>query len=376
MKLLETIYDILLLEYSNRLINDLTIKFKNENPNLDDKTILMFINGFKKIKDNPKIKQKDITRYSWEELENVVISNQSDRIKAGKINDGEPAGDSNLIYNQNGLRIYQAKSKEDCIKYGNGYSFCISSRGNDNLYSSYRIRKSGAPYFIFDDTKTSEQDEDGGFIDPTHLLVLFIYYREDPDTGAPFYFYTISDANNDGDDDYKDDPWNDAFDKIVKLYPRLKGLKDLFKWSPPNKKEEDEYKLEKKYNDKIEYINDRFSIHYPDDFNKFPDDLQMVTIKGAVYNVDRILNNDGTYDFYFFESLTGSEPDGLFETHLAVKKGELEKIYEDLKKSWMVEDIRVTKKNVSDYPYYIEYLKQFVNLVKEYKKELYLLKNS
>jgi hypothetical protein len=175
MKFTDLIYEMVLKEYNEKFLNQITKKFQEEIPDLETDIIRVYINRFVQIKDSPNVKEKDITKYTWRQLESVVDSNQPKRIKTGKMNDGEPSGDSNLIYNENGLRIYLGKTKNACIKYGNGYSFCISSRGEGNLYFDYRHRQKGTPYFIFDDTKSSEQDDIGNFIDPDHLLVLFIF---------------------------------------------------------------------------------------------------------------------------------------------------------------------------------------------------------
>jgi len=57
------------------------------------------------------------------------------------------------------------------------YSFCISARGRENQYSGYRLEDVGTPYFVFNDNKTSERNPDGTFVDPEHLLIVFIFDR-------------------------------------------------------------------------------------------------------------------------------------------------------------------------------------------------------
>ena len=234
----------LLNEYSDKIIAQLTTKFKTEKPDLDDNIITAYINRFSQIKDSNNVSQKDITKYTWNDLEKVISDNQPKRVKAGKLNDGEPSKDANLVYNQNNLRIYAGATKEACIKYGNGYSFCISSRGEGNAYASYRFDEKGTPYFIFDDTKSSKQNKDKSFIDPNHLLVLFTYKPEED-----FKYdevYTITNANNDGDKVYNN------FNEIEKDHPRLKGLKNIFQLIEDyDSKDKAEYDLKWEYNDKI-----------------------------------------------------------------------------------------------------------------------------
>jgi hypothetical protein len=236
----------ILNEYSDKIINQLVNKFKQEQPSLEPNVIQAYINRFSQIKGGPKIPEKDITKYSWKELENTVDSNQPKRIKAGKINDGEPSSDTNLVYNQNGLRIYAGKTKEACIKYGNGYSFCISSRGEANRYNRYKFESGGTPYFIFDDTKTSEQKNEK-FIDPEHLLILFTYIS--PEEGSEYgEGYSVTKADNSGEDEFSD------FDEVERYYPRLKGLENIFQSLKADPKDKAEYDLEKEYQNKIEEL--------------------------------------------------------------------------------------------------------------------------
>ncbi len=282
-------------EYSNKLVNDLTAKFQQEKPNLGVNIIQSYINRFSQIKDSPRVTEKDITKYNWKDLETTVDANQPKRIKAGKINDGEPSKDANLVYNQNGLRIYVGKTKNACIKYGNGYSFCISARGDDNLYYDYRYEESGTPYFVFDDTKSSEQDKNGNFVDITHLLVIFVH----PDPNGEFVdanynmysdngidHYTVTTADNPGEDFYS------FFKNIEDKYPRLKGLKNIFKDVEVDPKEKAEYELDKKYNSLLGNLNDSYDYKNGKNYQEGFRDKQYVFryIKTADNKIDDILS--------------------------------------------------------------------------------------
>ena len=276
-----------LKEYSNKLVNDLTTKFKQEKPNLGTDIIQSYINRFAQIKDSPRVTEKDITKYNWKDLETTVDANQPKRIKAGKINDGEPSKDANLVYNQNGLRIYAGKTKNACIKYGNGYPFCISARGEDNMYNDYRYEQEGTPYFVFDDTKSSERDENGNFKDITHLLVIFVYKNPELDDDYYFndehilssYYYTVTTANNPGEDRYGD------FPSVESDYPELKGLENIFKPVESDPKEKAENNLKTKYNKAL----DKLTRHYyeelasDDDYYVFTD---ITTVGAALKSID------------------------------------------------------------------------------------------
>lgn len=270
----------ILNEYSNKIINQLIDKFKQEKPNLSPNIIQSYIERFSQIKDSPRVSEKDILKYSWKELENIVDSNQPKRIKAGKINDGEPNSDANLVYNQNGLRIYLGKDKKSCIKYGNGYSFCISARGGNNMYNDYRYEQKGTPYFVFDDTKSSEQDENGNFIDPTHLLVIFTFKQSEDEYQAP---YTVTTADNPGEDQYND------FKYIENKYPRLKGLRNVFKSTEPENKEKAEYELELNYDHKINATNREFENLWKLDPEQ--NHFTFGSINSALENLNNFINN-------------------------------------------------------------------------------------
>ena len=217
MKLTDTIYGIILNEYNDAMMRRLIAKFKEEQPNLDDNTIIKYIIDFKKIAS--KLQNRDILTYNWKDLETAVDSNRSVRIKAGKID--ATAEDANLLFNQDNIRIYHGNGKKACIKYSNGYSFCIGARGEDNRYSYYRGNPKefdkviGTPYFVFNDNLDKK--------DPTHVLVIFHYtdytvnkYQNNNENEK--HYFTVTNANNDGDKEF------DSFDQIVSRYPWVKPL--------------------------------------------------------------------------------------------------------------------------------------------------------
>ena len=58
---------------------------------------------FNDISSKLDVSKRDITKYSWKELETTVDANRSTRIKAGKID--STVEDSNLLYNNNLLLL-------------------------------------------------------------------------------------------------------------------------------------------------------------------------------------------------------------------------------------------------------------------------------
>jgi len=362
MKFTDLIYEMVLKEYNEKFLNQIIKKFQEEIPDLETDIIRVYVNRFAQIKDSPNVKEKDINKYTWKQLETVVDSNQPKRIKTGKMNDGEPGGDSNLVYNENGLRIYLGKTKNACIKYGNGYSFCISSRGEGNLYFDYRDRQKGTPYFIFDDTKSSEQDDMGDFTDPDHLLVLFMF-EHSYDKGT--FWYTITDADNNGEMQY------DYFDKIVKDYPRLKGLEGLFKLVEIDPKEKKLSEIEKKYNSLLVDLKD--SVYRPQLEDANPPYHR--TIDSANKLIDDEINGD-------FEYYTFSAHSDMWDEYFSYRVMRIRN-REDYKRQYEEFSLYATKtfdpdkdfkiyvtKIDTSMPWYKEYLLNVKRIVDQYRSEL------
>jgi hypothetical protein len=380
---------MILREYNEKFLNQIIQKFKGETPDLEEEIIRVYINRFVQIKDSPNVKEKDITKYTWKELETTVDSNQPKRVKTGKMNDGEPGGDSNLIYNENGLRIYLGKTKNACIKYGNGYSFCISSRGEGNLYFDYRYRQKGTPYFIFNDTKPSGQNSKGEFINPFHLLVLFVY-EHTYDKGT--FWYTITTADNSGETEY------DYFDEIEKDYPKLRGLEELFKSVEMDPKEKGEYELGKKYQKLLEDINDGLhknithtyidedsyfgNFHFSNikDANKDIDDL--IRRKMGIYKFTAELKNPSDkvhYNDYLTNITTmtykigeDETPKDYYPKFINMMKMFGEDNIEPVTSKRIIKDfdLKYNKIEGESYEIYTKYLNNIKELVNQYRNEL------
>jgi ribosomal protein S18 len=201
----------LLTEYGQGLIQTLIEKFQKEQPGLTSIIIKSYIDRFERIKDN--LPEKDIQKYNWKNLENTVDGYQTkDKIKAGKLD--PTVSDANLLYHQNKVRIYLGKDKKSCIKYGNGYSFCISARGSENMYSHYRINQKGTPYFIFNDNLPPE--------DNRHLMVLFVYDKSALGSWA-ISRYSLTLASNRPQDEKEYEKLED----ITQHYPWIKPIENF-----------------------------------------------------------------------------------------------------------------------------------------------------
>jgi hypothetical protein len=212
MKLLDTIYESTLLEYSHKVVNQLVDKFTEQG--INPERVREYISLFHRYSQGLDSDKRDITKYSWNELYKIVNhKKENKRIKAGKIGDRNVDKDD-IVYNNDGIRIFKADSKEQCIRYGNGYNFCISSRGEDNKYDYYHEEYNIGPYFIFNDNLPLD--------DKRHLLVLYIIRSGDIFGVGVYPFYQIWDTLNKGSLKFK------SYNEVINFYPWLEGLESIF----------------------------------------------------------------------------------------------------------------------------------------------------
>ena len=264
MKLINGLIKQLILE---GIEDDYKRKILKDNPYLGMNEINYYVNEFNKIKNSLPIDKRDITKYSWKDLEDVVDSNQSvEKIEKGIIE----IDHSDILYNQNNLKILKANTKQACVKYGTGYGFCISSRGSGNQYYNYRYGgryydEEKSIYFVIDEDKTKDIESTNPlrFVDPTHMLVIMVKKVMDSNANRiqlpdgrfainpakslnPDYrlFYQVTTADNDGEQ-------NVTWEEIVKLQPKLNGLGKLFQPLKPNAKEKLLYDTRKEFNERI-----------------------------------------------------------------------------------------------------------------------------
>jgi len=247
--------------YSAKVIKILSDKFKKENDALTDTQIAYYIKRFEKVKQSPKIIEKDITKYTFKELENIIDSN----FPPEKTSDSKKIDNNDAIYDEDGLTIYNGDSREKCVKYGSGEAWCISRKDSSNMFNSYRYRFDEINfYFIFD----SERD------DEFSKVVLLI----DKDNN----YYLASRKNSGNFAGSKRYSW----DQIVEFVPKIKNLKKLFKPLPLTAEEREVYNLVKnrtneelfkkfgKYDIVEKYISFLHELKTPQ-FNALPAELKM-----------------------------------------------------------------------------------------------------
>jgi hypothetical protein len=191
-----------------------------------------------------------------------------------------------LVYDTDNIKIYRADTRDKCITYGNGYSFCISSYSDTASYNKYRIEESGTPYFIFNKNLDNTRIDKYNYIDPDHLLVLIIHeiggtfhdendnphrhnmksydeyedrkmYRDEYSMikNSDNYYYSITNAKNEGEKYYL------SFKSIAKIYPYLNGLEDIFQPVGLHGKDSESVKLEQESKKRFESLRKKYSNH-------------------------------------------------------------------------------------------------------------------
>lgn len=113
---------------------------------------------------------KDKTFSNWLEFSEYIHGLESMSKGKRKLEDSQIKieTDDKPIFDENGIKIYDADSVGKCIKYTQGgltgkkYSFCIGQPAN-TYYKSYRDNETSTFYFIIDENKDLN--------DPLHIVV-------------------------------------------------------------------------------------------------------------------------------------------------------------------------------------------------------------
>lgn len=136
------------------------------------------------------------------------------------------------IFRNDTLEVYETDGPGDCIRYGKGYSFCISQPGN-TFWQKYRDDKTSTFYFVYDKSRPDT--------DPLHIVVVDIT-KDGP---------ILTDAQNTTGNiaQYNDN----ARGYLEHLYER--GVpKDLFRNKPHTKEERVEMRLLGGQNERLDWF--------------------------------------------------------------------------------------------------------------------------
>tara|TARA_R110000787_G_scaffold39265_4_gene98603 strand:- start:2432 stop:3898 length:1467 start_codon:yes stop_codon:yes gene_type:complete len=241
----------LIFEYSEKVIQIIITKFKEENPALTDDLIRNAIDRFDQVKSSPVFKDKsplgnnkDITQYSWAQMEllidafprkekklknkkgGIVMADDPDEIEK---DEGPPVAP---ILDQDGLRVFPIKSVIESIEMrryfetqyktyldhhprvsNNTITWCVAQElDRHNYYFTYaHNRHEGRTfYFVSDDRKPDESK---------YKLSALQAVKNDDGFGLKHYILTS--VYNDGDNK---EPWNfieNEFPGITAIQPAI-----------------------------------------------------------------------------------------------------------------------------------------------------------
>lgn len=172
---------------------------------------------------------------------------------------------ADVLADDEDVLILKGDSEHKCVRYGKGYSFCISRPGGGNMYGNYRMLKASTFYFIYF-KKISKEDEH-------HIMVLDI-----TDKGWEWTFGNNVTRKIQGG-------WN----KVVKTFPVLAKYKSLFVNKPLT---EEEKSYQKKLKEFVDNPNkdkfEEFSYQEKADILKFGMLIQIDVFE----SLDKYLRNE------------------------------------------------------------------------------------
>ena len=127
--------------YSEGAVKKFIEKFREEaddlNINITDEQLKAYVQRFDVLKNSPKIQEKDLNKYSLSALIKLVTAS-----KGAEAEDEDKTPD--VVYQDNGITIWNGSKEGNCIMYGQGEKWCIT-RGS---YGNYRY-SSGRGYPTF-----------------------------------------------------------------------------------------------------------------------------------------------------------------------------------------------------------------------------------
>jgi hypothetical protein len=296
MKLISILREQLLKEYSEKIIKQLTDKWKKENKNINDADIRKSIDKFDKIKQNIPAKLKagqitlpkkftekdpktgkgplnpsDILQYTWKDLEYLIDSYGEKAVKVDK--DFKTVQDAELVkidgvpivYNTPDLKIYEGSDFGSCIKLNYAfkfkgednkiytYNFCIGRKEDSaNRYYPYRFGSGGKGamyrsfYFVADPTQSADIKGDPNsrenFVNWYHFFIIHCF-----ENGK----FGVTDAVNEYGAGHELDgngygvDWEEIGQFMIKngkesgkkAWDKIKNRKDIFKYISPSEEE-------------------------------------------------------------------------------------------------------------------------------------------
>jgi hypothetical protein len=200
--------------YSAKMVSDLLAKFKDEADDLGiqitDDQLKAYINRFDQIRSTSKVTEKDIFKNTLSQLIRTVTSSPG-------VEEPEEAYDitPDVVYNENGLIIYNGSKEENCLNFGRGESWCITKTSFGNY--RYDADRKNPTFYLVRDTNLPDSDRKSFFV----VVV-----------GSDNTYKASDRSNNDvGGRATEWSRW-EPFSFIEQNFPSVRGLQSIFKYIP------------------------------------------------------------------------------------------------------------------------------------------------
>jgi hypothetical protein len=201
--------------YAPSAMSKLMDKFKEEaddlNVQITDDQLKAYINRFDQLRGNStKIQEKDLFKYSLSQLIKLVTSTKG-------VQEPEDAIDvtPDVVYNENGLTIYNGSKEDNCLTFGAGERWCIT-RGSFGNYR-YDSNRKNPTFYLVKDTNLPDSDKKSFFV----VVV-----------GNDNTYKASDRSNNDvGGRATEWDRW-EGWNFVEQNFPSVRGLRDVFKYIP------------------------------------------------------------------------------------------------------------------------------------------------
>jgi len=209
--------------YAPSVVSQLMDKFKEEaddlNIQITDNQLKAYINRFDQLRGNStNIQEKDLFKYSLSQLIRLVTSSKG-------VEEPEEAIDitPDVVYNQDGITIWNGSKEGNCITYGAGEKWCIT-RGSFGTYR-YSVDKGNPTFYLAKNANMSDSDK---------LSFVAIQVRN-PDKTDEGNRYVYTNRQN---SPYESRPMN--FNSLLSEVPWLNdipNIKSILKYIPLSSKE-------------------------------------------------------------------------------------------------------------------------------------------
>jgi len=203
--------------YPKLITKKLGEKFKSENTNLTPDQILFYISTYMDILNEIPADTKRVDEMSFAEFEHLIDSIGAK--KGADTSTKSDMSDIDLKYDENNLKIFAPKTKDQCIRLKNGRGWCTSREGGGNMYYNYRLGHERTLYYVI--------DEDKDFNDLNFAVVILV---------DPYGKTAMADKSNTGRFGGSTNmPWSEIAAKV----PKLKNLESIFVPEPLTNEEKD-----------------------------------------------------------------------------------------------------------------------------------------